>query len=470
MSPRIYKSSAPSVVIKSHSIFTHLLSSTGGDYVGRHPGNTVAYIDAATGATLSRAQLKSLAFKFGHGLTTVGAKRGDTILMYSPNSLAWPVVILGAIAAGIRCTFANSAYTGSELAHQYHDSNAFLLMTTPDCITVVRDMFKALQIPQAEGDKRIIVISDSLAWAGGPRSAPRREAAGLLGMEELLTRGTLTTEAKFDGKDAQETAFLCYSSGTTGKPKGVETTHQNVTSLIDIVERSFPSMKYGEDKVLAILPFYHIYGFVKCLLFPLSVGVPAIIQQRFEPVQFCANIENYKITVSLIVPPVLVVLARHPVVDKHDLSSIKVLFSGAAPLSAGLTKQVKDRITARWKNNVAIVQGYGLTETSPTTHLLPVVDDVRKMGSVGILLSSLEARLVADDEGDKVIDAEEGQPGELWIRGPTVMKGYLNNSTATNNSITPDRWFKTGDVAIRDNEGYYFIVDRRKELIKYKVR
>ncbi|EEB94602.1 hypothetical protein MPER_06556, partial [Moniliophthora perniciosa FA553] len=287
-------------------------------------------------------------------------------------------------------------------------------MTTPDCLTVVRDMFKALQIPQAESDKRIIVIPDGLAWAGGPPS-PRREATGLLGMEELLTRGTLTTEAKFDGKDAQETSFLCYSSvassGTTGKPKGVETTHQNVTSLVDIVEPTFPSMKYGEDKMLSLLPFYHIYGLVKCLLFPLSLGVAAIIQQRFEPTQFCANIENYKITVALIVPPVLVVLARHPVVDKHDLSSIKVLFSGAAPLSASLTKQVQDRITARWKNNVAILQGYGLTETSPTTHLVPIYDGVRKMGSIGVLLSKLEARLVVDDEGDQVIDAEKGSQG-----------------------------------------------------------
>ncbi|KAK7045638.1 hypothetical protein VNI00_007471 [Paramarasmius palmivorus] len=456
MAPKIYKSSAPSVTIKSHSIVTHLLSSSSEDRVGRHPANAIAYVDAATGTSLTRGQLKSLAFKFGHGLTTIGARRGDTILMYSPNSLAWPVVILGAIAAGIRCTLANSAYTSSELAHQYHDSGAFLLMTTPDGLAVVRDMFKSLQIP--DGHKRIIVISDGLAWAGGPSTAPRREADGLLGMDDLLTRGTLTKEASFDGKEAQQTAFLCYSS----------TTHQNVTSLVDIVEPSFPNMKYGEDKLLAILPFYHIYGFVKSLLFPLLVGVPSVVQQRFEPVQFCENIEKYKVTISLIVPPVLVVLARHPVVDKCDLSCLKVLFSGAAPLSASLTKQVKDRITARWKNDIAIVQGYGLTETSPTTHLLPVADGVRKVGSVGILLSNLEARLVADDEGDAPVDAEEGQPGELWIRGPTVMKGYLNNPTATKNSITPDGWFKTGDIAIRDKEGYYYIVDRRKELIKYK--
>ncbi|KAL0581335.1 hypothetical protein V5O48_000711 [Marasmius crinis-equi] len=472
MSPRIYTPDSPPVHVPSSSIVTHLFSSPPdrpSDYVGRFPGNLPAFVDARTGTTLTRAQVKSLAFQFGYGLTTIGAKRGDTMLMYSPNSLNWPVVTLGSIAAGIRCTLANNAYTGTELAHQYKDSGSHLLMTTVDGLPSVRDMFKALNISKSEGDKRIILLSESFDWAGGPSVPSRPEGQGLLKMEDLLTRGSLSKEECFDGDAAKtETAFLCYSSGTTGKPKGVETTHQNVTAVVNMVEPGFYKTTPDKDRMLAILPFYHIFGFAKALLFTFHAGVPTVIQQRFEPVEFCANIEKYKITIALVVPPVLVLLARHDVVKRYNLSSLKYFVSGAAPLGGPLVKQVKNRLADIWKINLVIVQGYGLTETSPTTHLLPPKDDIRKVGSIGTLLPNLEARLVVDDEGDRVVDAAEGQPGELWVRGPTVMKGYLNNPAATQNSVTPDRWFKTGDIATRDKEGFYYIVDRRKELIKYK--
>ncbi|KAF9268693.1 AMP binding protein [Marasmius fiardii PR-910] len=471
MSQKIYTPDVPAVSIPSESIATHLFTPHPGcpsHFIGRHPGHRPAFVDTLTGTTITRAQLKSLAFQLGHGLNTIGARRGDTILVFSPNSLAYPVVVLGAIAAGIRCTLANPAYTGSELAHQYHDSSSHFIITTADGLPTVREMFKTLSISEKEGDKWIIVLSDGLSWAGGPASPSRNEAKGLLTVDELLTRGSLPKEESFDGEAARtETAFLCYSSGTTGKPKGVETTHRNVVSVVNIVEPLFPKLT-TEDRMLAILPFYHIFGLVKSLFFGINVGVTTYIQQRFEPVQFCANIERHKITLALIVPPVLVLLARHEAVEKYNLSSLRYMVSGAAPLGAALVKQVKARIATTWQANLVIVQGYGLTETSPTTHLLPFADDVRKVGSIGILLPNLEARIVADDVGGKIIDAEEGQQGELWIRGPSIMKGYLNNPSATQDSITPDGWFKTGDIATKDKEGYYYIVDRRKELIKYK--
>ncbi|KDR75730.1 hypothetical protein GALMADRAFT_248391 [Galerina marginata CBS 339.88] len=473
MAPKIYTSPLPSRPLYNRSVFTHLFSSTSSSTVGGYPGSTPAFIDAATGTTLSRAQLKSLALSLGYGLKnhqSLLSKRGDTILIYSPNSLAWPVVLFGAVAAGLRCTLANSAYNARELAFQYTDSKAKIIFTSEDNVATVRQTLKDLGLSKSQADKRIVVMTEGLEWAGGPSVPVKPELAGLLTSSNLLKLGALREEEKFEGDLANETVYLCYSSGTTGKPKGVETTHKNITSVLDIVQPAFPPLIPGVDCMLGILPFYHIYGAVKLVHFPFTCGAPVAIMSRFDPVQFCANVERYKITVSLIVPPVLVVLNRHPAVDQYDMSTLGFLCSGAAPLGAALAKQVTGRLQTRRKGKglVHLVQGYGLTETSPTTHLVPREDAERKIGSIGILLPNLEARLVVDGDGDGDIEAAEGQSGEIWIRGPTIMKGYLNNPTATANAITHDGWFKTGDIAIRDAEGYYYIVDRRKELIKYK--
>lgn len=471
MAAKIYSSPVPSLPIVESSLYSHLFASAHPNLVGAFPASAPAFIDAASGTTVTRAALKRLTLAFGYGLLNhpqTAAKRGETILIFSTNSLCWPVVMYGAVAAGLRCTLANSAYNARELEHQYKDSGARLVLTTEEGLPIVQETLRGLGFPDDQANKMIIVLGNTLEWAGGPPAPRSTDASGLLYMDDLLKLGILSEEEKFEGNLSHETVFLCYSSGTTGKPKGVETTHRNILAVLDLVMPVFPKLTPGVSTILGVLPFYHIYGLVKLLFLPFACGVPMVVQPRFDPVQFCANIERYKITISLIVPPVLVVLARHPAVDQYDMSSLEVLFSGAAPLGADLTKTVLQRLLAKrgGKGNLAVLQGYGLTETSPTATIVPIQDGLRKIGSVGILLPNLQARLVADENGD--IDAEEGQPGELWLRGPTVMKGYLNNKAATEDSITSDEWFKTGDIATRDDEGFYYIVDRRKELIKYK--
>ncbi|KAJ7918390.1 AMP binding protein [Mycena leptocephala] len=472
MAPRIYTSHIPDVPILNISLFTRLFASRAPGDVGGFPGSWKAYIDAASGATLTRAELKKLALSFAYGLrdhptTRQFAKRGDTVLIFSPNSLAWPLVLYGSVAAGLRCTLANSAYTSHELAYQYQDSRANLVLTAEEGLSTVRAMFAELGLSKVEAEKRIVVLGSDLRWAGGPAATLSPDAAGLLSLDDLLVRGTMDKEETFEGAAANETVYLCYSSGTTGKPKGVETTHQNMTTLVDIIPHEFP-LPPGGPSMLGILPFYHIYGVSNLLNFPFTVACPVVIQTRFDPVQFCANIERYECGFAYIVPPVLVVLARHPAVENYDLSSLEYMLSGAAPLGADLVTMVQKRLLSKRKpgSNCFITQGYGLTETSPSTHMLDFPTSARKVGSIGYLLPNLKARLVEDEDGE--VDAEEGKPGELWIHGKTVMKGYLNNPTATKNAITPDGWFKTGDIAIRDKEGHYYIVDRRKELIKYK--
>ncbi|KIK61143.1 hypothetical protein GYMLUDRAFT_43231 [Collybiopsis luxurians FD-317 M1] len=467
MSPRIYASSYPSVPLKSGSIFTHLLSvdSNNDGLIGGFPGQEKVFVDAATGTALTRRQFRSLALRFGYGLrhdSRINARRGDTILIFSPNSLAYPVLLLGAIAAGLRCTLANNAYTARELRHQYTNSGANIIISTSDGLTTALEVLKESGFTLDEAEKRIIVAPSGFAWAGGPAKS---ESSRGIPFDQLLGLGELHEEEQFEG---EETTLLCYSSGTTGLPKGVETSHLNLTTSTQAIPKVC-GYDPGEQ-ILMFLPFYHIYGVVAGIFLSIICGATTILMPRFDPIEFCISVEKYRVTYVPIVPPVMLAIARHPVVDKYDLSSIRALFCSAAPVSPALLKEGMTRLRARRKPEqvLYVTEGYGMTEAAPATHMLPLDLSASKSGSVGVLLPNFQARLVADDSGDNIIDAEDGMPGELWVKGPTMMKGYLNNPAANQASFTADRWFKTGDMCIRDKEGFYYIVDRKKELIKYK--
>ncbi|KAH8113275.1 AMP binding protein [Phellopilus nigrolimitatus] len=445
---KIYSSSIPPVEIVERSVYTHLFPKDD-PISGDHP----AFIDAQTGLTLTRAGLRRASFELGFGLRNVlhaslgGPRlaRGDTVLMFSPNTVAYPIVLYGAFAAGLRATLANSAYTARELGHQYVDSGAKLIFAYPALVPIALEMFTLLKVDAKEARSRIVVASWGLSDKG---------------QKELVN---LEKEENFDGHLSNETALLCYSSGTTGKPKGVQTTHRNLTSLINMLKPVF-CIQPDKDVTLGVLPFYHIYGATNLLQYSYREGSPVVVMTRFEPVAFCKHIEQYKITYVFVVPPIMVLLLHHPAASQYSFKSLRLLVSGAAPLGAGLTKALTDRLRSLG-GDTTIIQGYGLTETSPTAVILPEKDAERRAGSIGMLLPNLEARLVTDDG----VDAKDGEPGELWLRGPTVMKGYLNNLKATKDSISEDGFYSTGDVAIIDKEGYFYIVDRKKELIKYKV-
>ncbi|CAE6532713.1 unnamed protein product [Rhizoctonia solani] len=448
---RIYKSQYPDYVIPRQSVASYLFPNES-PYADSLP----AFIEAATGLTLSRGDVKDLTFRVASGVRNVlGTKRGDTVMIFSPNSIAWPFTLFGCVAAGLRITLANSSYTPPELAHQLKDSGAGYVFVHPALLATLFKASEILKVPAKEAQKRIVIMTYGVPAAKGTEKYTQ--------LDSLLRAGKFSEEEKFDGDLSNETVYLCYSSGTTGLSKGVETTHHNINTVLTICRAGFPGMIPGKDAMLGILPFYHIYGCVKIVHYPFTLGIPVVVSPPFSPDEFCSFVEKYKITASLIVPPVLVLLASHPAVDKYNISSLRFFFSGAAPLGPELTARVQDRLRSRGAN-VLITQGYGLTETSPTCTLLPLQRAEQKVGSAGELLPNLEARLVAEDG----TDAKDGEPGEFWLRGPTVMKGYLNNPSATANSITPDGWFKTGDIAIRDSEGFFTIVDRLKELIKYK--
>lgn len=232
-----------------------------------------------------------------------------------------------------------------------------------------------------------------------------------------------------------------------------------MTSQVQGVSLVMEPLQAGRDRVLGILPFSHIYGLTMLIHYPLMVGVPIIVLPRFDEIKVLEVIQKYKITFGYVVPPVLIVLLNSANVVKYDISSLRGVMSGAAPLSADLAHAVQDKL------KFGVTQGYGLTETSPVSHVMTVQESQGRKGKIGKLMPTYQARLVAEDGKDVV---KQGERGEIWLRGPSVMKGYWRNAEATQNTFAEGGWFMTGDVAEVDPEGYFSIVDRVKELIKYK--
>jgi acyl-CoA synthetase (AMP-forming)/AMP-acid ligase II len=258
--------------------------------------------------------------------------------------------------------------------------------------------------------------------------------------------------------DPEDLAVLPYSSGTTGRMKGVMLSNRN---LVANIEQAWTSLPLTEDDTLVgVLPFFHSYGQTVVLNMGLAKGSTIVVMARFDLDALLEIVEKYHVTWLHIVPPIVLALATSPQIGERDTSSLKMIVSGAAPLDADLVGRAEERIGA------PIRQGYGLTEVSPVSHKSRAADvDKTPPGSIGPLIPNTEARLV-DPETDE--DVAEGEEGEIWLRGPQVMLGYLNDDEATAAIFPGDGWMRTGDVGRVDENGYFFIVDRLKELIKYK--
>jgi acyl-CoA synthetase (AMP-forming)/AMP-acid ligase II len=281
------------------------------------------------------------------------------------------------------------------------------------------------------------------------------EATGAVPFASLLACTAPAPHVDID--PANDLVALPYSSGTSGFPKGVMLTHRNLVA--NLCQRLGPGAALGEsDRLLAVLPFYHIYGLVVLMNGGLSVGATVVTLPRFELEQFLQTIETHRVTYVNVVPPIVVALAKHPAVDRFNLQSLRYIHCGAAPLGESLAIACSERVGA------VVRQGYGLTETSPVTHSHPHTGNVVKYGSVGPPIANTECRVVDVLTGE---DVAAGERGELWVRGPQVMRGYLNRPEETRAAITADGWLKTGDVAVADADGWFSIVDRVKELIKY---
>ena len=421
--PIIHTSPLPDVQIPDVSI-TGLVMR----HARRVPERTAITDGAASSYTF--AELDSAISSMAGGLSARGFGPGDVFGLMAPNVPEYAVAFHAVGVAGATLTTINPTYGADEVRFQLRDSGASLLLTVPAFVEV------ALAAAEGTGVSEVVVVG---------------EAQGASPMASLM--GDPIDQVAVDFSD--DVMVLPYSSGTTGLPKGVMLTHRNLVANVCQMEHV---LQYDEDELgLAALPFFHIYGMQVLMNGLLANGVTVVTMPRFDLEAALSLVESLRITRFFAVPPMVLALAKSPLVEDHDLSSLKQVFSGAAPLGADLAAEAADRVGCE------VVQGYGMTELSPVTHATAEGD--YRPGTSGTAVSNTECRIVDPETGE---DQDVGGRGELWVRGPMVMKGYLNNPEATADAIDADGWLHTGDVAVLDEAGHYSIVDRIKELIKYK--
>ena len=389
-------------------------------------------IDGPTGRTLSGAQFIGGVKSLAGGLTARGYGAGKTLALMAPNIPEYCVVFHAMAWAGGTITTINPTYTAHEIHHQLTDSAADVLVTIAMFADTAREAIKGTKV------REIVIIGD----------AP----AGLVPLTDLMGA---PVDAQVPVDVTEHVVVLPYSSGTTGLPKGVMLTHRNLVVNIDQSLQS-TDVTPGELTV-AFLPFFHIYGLEVLMNIYIAGGGGLVTMPRFDLEQFLTLSQKYRTPRLWIVPPVALALAKHPLVDRFDLSFIEQINSAAAPLGADVAEAMGQRLGTK------ATQGYGMTELSPVSHISRPAD--ARAGSSGKTIANTQCRIV---DPQTLQDLPADTDGELWVRGPQVMKGYLNNAKATAETIVEGGWLRTGDIAHFDADGYLFITDRLKELIKVK--
>ncbi|XP_071441207.1 uncharacterized protein [Hetaerina americana] len=447
------------VVLSPHGI--NIYDKTLTEYQWQRIGeweNRKAVTCAVTGISYSYKELRELCQRFASSLLApteeggLGMKKGDVIGIMMQNGPDYPVVFHGAIEAGLVVTTANPSFTVGEISRQLSIANAKILVSSygflENAIAAVKDSHSCSHIivvdnPKVDGDLQGCISYSRLI------SSPAQ-------LKYLDSKGEI---------NLRSTVVLPFSSGTEGLPKGVKLSHMNLVSSMCMVQHPEVLARHSDDPmyqdvVLGVLPLYHIFGMNAVMNVCLNMGRHNVFIPKFEPATFLNAIRKYKPTILYLVPPLLLYLAKHPGVTREDLSSFCQIVSGAATASPPVIKAFLERAG---RDDIDFREGYGLTETAGVSALLPP-RALGKIGSCGLLTPFTEGRVV-DGTGKGLKSHEKG---ELLLKGPQVMEGYLNDEKATRNTLDADGWLHTGDIAYYDDEGFFYIVDRMKELIKVK--
>jgi long-chain acyl-CoA synthetase len=412
------------------------------------------------GYKITYRQLKDMVDRFATALANFGIVKGDRVAILLPNLIPCVVSYYAIIKIGGIAVMNNPLYSDRELEHQFNDSGSKLLITLDLLGNRMIDLRPKTKI------KHIVYTS-----IGDYLPFPKNLLFPLVGKKKGLAANVKSADAVYQWKDVlantspdlpdvelsfNDIAMYQYTGGTTGVSKGVMLTHANLSKNVQQVRAWFPTFKKGTEIMLGALPFFHVFGLTGAMNFAIYMGWGDILVPRPQPDPLLEAIAKYKPTFAPLVPTMYIGLLHHPKIDGSDLTSLKGCFSGSAPLPVEVIKDFEH------KTGAVIVEGFGMTESSPVTHVNPFAGGKRKVGSIGIPISDTECRIVDLEEGKT--DLPVGEVGELVVKGPQVMKGYWNKPEATAETLVDD-WLHTGDIAKMDEEGYFYIVDRKKDMI-----
>ncbi len=395
---------------------------------------------------ISYAQLEVLSNQFANAIVKLKVEKGDRVAVFMPNIPQFIIAYFGALKAGTVVTAISPLHREHEVEFQLTDSGAETIVALDSLYPIIEKVREKTQL------KNVIIT-------GLVENAFSSKVPNALIFEQLLENNPKTAP-KVKINPHEDLAALQYTGGTTGTAKGAMLTHSNLLSNT-LAFATWIQGTEAKETFLTALPLFHIYGMTTSMTVPISLAAKMVLMPKFEPTKVLQTIEKHKVSVFCGVPTMYQALLANPELSKYDLTSIRVCISGASSLPPQVQKQFM-QITGG-----LLAEGYGLTEASPVTHCSPVDRSMRtvKVGSIGLPLPNTEAKIVDVETGEKTL--AQGEKGELAVKGPQIMKGYWNKPQETA-MVFRDGWLLTGDIACMDADGYFYITDRKKELIKTK--
>jgi long-chain acyl-CoA synthetase len=450
---KFYEDGVPEHIAYEDICLPHILDRTAGEF----PDKPALIFE---GFSVSFSQFKEMTDRFATCLADFGIGKGDAVAILLPNLIPCVVAYYAILKVGGIVVMNNPLYTDPELERQFNDSGAKLLVTLDLLANRMIDLR-----PQTPIGKIVVAsIGDYLPF-------PKNILFPLVAKHKKLAADVKPARDVYRWKDCLErydpvpphrdiglddVAVYQYTGGTTGITKGVELTHGNLSRQVQQCAAWFPKLHKGTQIMLGALPYFHVFGMSISMNFAVYRGWTQVLIPKPQPEPLLAAIRKYKPTFVPLVPTMYIGMLNHPALKKTDMSCINGAFSGSAPLPVEVIREF-EKITG-----AVIVEGFGMTETSPATHANPFAGGVRKVGSIGVPVSDTLSRIVDLETGTK--DLPAGETGELIIKGPQVMRGYKGMSEETANALR-DGWCYTGDIAKMDEDGYFYIVDRKKDMI-----